>query len=177
MSRLEFEEWLLNEAELDPRQQRKLAAELARNSDLTDLRKRLLSVDHVLQSVEMAEPRPGFVGRWRKRMQQEQKAAARRQNIAVAGFLSFVGTLALGVSAFLIFSSPAEIASSLLKMMVALRAQLAFVRDFLAAMADAIPGMMGMLVISGMLAALAWLSVAWITSLYRFAYLERRNGV
>jgi hypothetical protein len=177
MSRQRFEQWILNEAELDSTQKRELEAELARDPELAEFREGLLSIEQIFRSAALAEPKSGFVGRWKKLMRQEPVKAARKQNLTLLSALSIVGILSFVGATILLFSSPAELASSILKTIVEMRAQFEFAWNFLTAMADAIPGMVGVLMISGLVAALGWLSVAWITSLYRFAYLERRNGV
>jgi hypothetical protein len=177
MSLQQFEQWLLSEDDLNPQQQLELEEELARNPELGALRDRLQAVDLLLKSAVMLEPQPGFVGRWKSRVKREREKKGRRQTFKLLAALSLIGVVSLGLAGLLLFSSPAELASSALKAIVGLRAQSEFVWDFLAAIIPAIPGAMGAFMLSGLLAALAWLSVAWITSLYRYAYLERRNGV
>ena len=177
MSRFQFEEWLLDDSELNAGQRLALEDELERDPELSELRDRLHALDIVMRAAAMAEPRPGFVGRWRSLVTQGREKKVRGQMLMLLGALSAVGAMALSLAGALIFSSPAELASSALKAVVELRLQFDFIWGFLAAFMEVIPFAMGALMLAGFLAALAWLSVVWITSLYRFVYLEQRNGV
>jgi hypothetical protein len=86
-----FEDWLLEEAPLTPRQKRELAAHLQACSSCSALAEVNLS----LRAVRQAEPRAGFAGRFQVRLAAQRKAMRRRNVVGFAILaVSVVGLLA-----------------------------------------------------------------------------------
>ena len=95
MDHLPFEDWILNNEPLTPRQKQDLAAHLQECRTCTALRE----VDLALGNVRQAEPAPGFSARFQVRLAEQRQAMKRRNAI---GF-SLLAVAVLGGTAVYAF--------------------------------------------------------------------------
>jgi len=107
-----YEGWILARDELTPDQKRDLEAHLKECESCRQLAEADLEVGRAFTSVQMSEPMPGFVNRWKIRLSERRMRDHRRQTSLILGLLSF-GAIALFlpllIEAILVLISPEDL--------------------------------------------------------------------
>jgi hypothetical protein len=106
-----YEGWILARDELTADQKQDLEAHLKECESCKQLAKADKALEKVFTSVQMSEPFPGFVNRWKVRLDERQMKAHRRQTSLILGILSFGATalvLPLMLETILVLISPEE---------------------------------------------------------------------
>jgi len=174
MNHRPFEDWLLNEEPLTPRQKLELQAHLQSCADCSAL----AEVDLALKSVKAASPAEGFAGRFQVRLE-AHKAAMRRRNIA--GFVILVASV-VGGGVWLcwpvlkeILQSPVNLLASWLSYLVSLWASLQAMGEVGSVFFRILPGFIPVYVWLAVLLAGGGWSLVWILSLIKF--VKKPQGV
>lgn len=126
-----------------------------------------------LRAAAQAAPAAGFTGRWRRRLARQHAAQRRRQlALLLGGALSgaFAALVVLGV---LLLNSPAGLAANVMRAAIDAVAALDSGLRMAAALVEPVPAAAAAVLVS---VTLAWLSVIWFASLYRFAFQNLTNG-
>jgi hypothetical protein len=116
---------------------------------------------------------PGFTARWQNQLQARRERRRRRQvGIVLAGSLAgaFFSLAVLGLVAI---ASPAGLAAGWLASVIRLQQALEAGIHLLSVIGNGLPAIVGGIVLS---LTLAWLSLLWFASLYRFAFQNLPNG-
>jgi hypothetical protein len=167
MNHRPFEEWLLNELELDTQQQRELDLHLRSCAYCAAL----VKTDKVLRSMKVAVPAPGFAVRFANRLAVE-KAADRRRRILGAIFFMVGGLVLMGWMAFPYLAgflqSPASWIAALVEMGVFLwttaQASAEAGAVILEVLGSFVPPFGWMVILSGF----AGVGLLWSVSIWRF---------
>jgi hypothetical protein len=172
MDHLPFEDWLLNEESLTPRQTRELSAHLQTCRSCSAL----AELDLALHSVRQAEPARGFTNRFQDRLAEHRQGMRRRNALGFSLMtLSVVGTFtglawpALRTA----FESPVDVVSSWLSSLVGLWASIhALIQAGLVLLRVA-PGFVPGYIWTVLLFGLTGWSVVWIFSLLKFTRIPQ----
>ena len=161
-----FEDWLLADEPLTPRQKRELQAHLQACGECASL----AEVSLALKTARAAAPAEGFVGRFQVRLE-TQKQALRRRNIA--GF-SLLFLSVVGIAVWLCWpllkeaiQSPANLLNSWLSTLVSLWASLQAMGHVSSLVLRVVPGFIPAYVWLVILVAGGGWSLVWIASLIK----------
>ncbi len=167
-----FEDWLLADEPLTPRQKRELQAHLQSCSDCAGL----AEVNLALKSAKPVSPQAGFTDRFQVRLV-AQKKALRRRNIL--GFL-FLSLSVLGMAAWLAWpvfqaaiQSPVDLLASWLSSLVTLWASLQALEQISSVLLRTVTGFIPAYFWLAVLAAGVGWSLLWAFSLKRFAKIPQ----
>jgi len=168
MNHRPFEDWLLSDEPLAPKQKRELQAHLQACTDCASL----AEVSLALKSVRAASPAEGFAGRFQVRLE-AQKKAMRRRNFW--GF-SILTLSVVGVGLWLTWpvlkaalQSPLNLLASWLSYLVSLWASLQAMGHVSSVLIRIVPGFIPIYVWLVILLAGGGWSLVWILSLMKFA--------
>jgi 4-hydroxybenzoate polyprenyltransferase len=131
------------------------------------------SLEPQLRQSEQIDAAPGFTRRWKARVQAQRERRRRRQvSLVLAGTLAgaFLSLMALGLAALM---SPAGLAAGWIESVIRARQVLEASLHLVTAIGDGLPAIIGGIAVS---LTLAWLSVLWFASIYRFAFQNLPNG-
>lgn len=168
-----FERLLFDREQLTPEQEAELQQALAKSDDLRRLAASWRSLETQLTTSQQASPEAGFTGRWRMQLQQRRMRRRQRQvGVVLAGSLGGA-LLALTVLSVTVLASAAGLAAGWMESVIRLSRILEAGIHFVAVLIDGLPAIVGGVVLS---LTLAWLSLLWIASLYRFAFQNHPNG-
>jgi hypothetical protein len=173
MKSQQYEEWLFNREELTPEQATELDRALEQSEPLRRMAVSWGSLEFQLLRSEQAEPKPGFTSRWRSQLRARRERRRRRQvGLVLAGSLAgaFFSLSVLGLVAI---ASPAGLAAGWLASVIRLQQALEAGFHLLSIVGNGLPAIVGGIVLS---LTLAWLSLLWFASLYRFAFQNNLNG-
>lgn len=95
-----YEEWILQDDELSPEQQRSLDEHLSRCEQCASLLRAWRDLESRFTTAKLLAPAPGFSGRWREHLAYRRRRRARRQSYAVV-VGTFGGLIALAALLFL----------------------------------------------------------------------------
>jgi hypothetical protein len=172
MDHLPFEDWILNNEPLTPRQKRELAAHLKACRTCTALGE----VDLALANVRQAEPAPGFTARFQARLVEQRKTIKRRNTLGFSLLaVSVVGVSLVAAWPFLqaLVASPLQLATtwmtSLAGLWVSIQALLQAGLVLLRVAPGFVPGYIWAVIILG----LASWSIAWTYSMLRFTRITQ----
>lgn len=173
MKRSEFERWLFRAERLTPEQEQALANTLVVVPELRALAAGWRAAEADLQRAAQVGPDPGFTERWRLKLASAQARRRQRQvGLVLSGTLTGAfGSLAM--LAVLVLSSPAGLAAALMETAITIHQQVVSGVRVAGALIDGFPLAAGVLLLS---VTLAWLSVIWFATLYRFAFQNLQNG-
>ncbi len=169
----EFERWILDDQDLPTGQEQALSNALAVSPRLRELRAGWQAAQAELQQAEPAIPAPGFTERWQARLASYESRRRQRQvNMVLSGTLAGAfGSLA--VLAISMLRSPAGLASAVIEAAISIQRQISSGVQLAGALIDGVPLAAGVLLLS---VTLAWLSVIWFATLYRYAFQSLSNG-
>jgi hypothetical protein len=167
-----FEDWLLNDKLIDPKQKLELDAHLRVCSDCSAL----AETGKALRSVKMVSPAAGFSTRFQARLA-ARKVADRRRRLWGAVLFTFGGLVMLLwiASPYLasFFASPATWIASLIEWGVFLITTLQAIGQAGSVLLDVIPGFLPPFVWMVVLSTLAGIGLLWSVSIWRFVRVPR----
>lgn len=176
MNHQPFEDWLLNERPLDPKQ--KLELEI----HLRDCRycNALVKTDKALHSVKMVSPAAGFTARFQARLSQQRAVERRRR--AWGSVLFTIGGSALLVwliGPYLIsfLASPATWITAWIEWGVFLVTTLRAITQAGSVFLDVIPGFLPLFAWMVLISTIAGIALLWFVSIWRFAQRGSSRGV
>lgn len=179
MSHQPFEEWILDGEGLSDEQRQALADHVAGCRACARLGLSLAAVERTLGQADVAEPAPGFVGRFTLRLEGQRARSGRRQawgafGLAAAGAVALAAPIVSRLSGE--WTSPgAALVEGVIRLYdawVALRVTGEFVR----AAWNNLPGVVPPVWALGLVAACLGMGVVWIATLYRFAFRRVTEG-
>jgi hypothetical protein len=172
MNHQPFEEWLLNEKLIDPKQKLELDAHMRTCSYCSAL----AETGKALRMVKKVSPAAGFSTRFQARLAM-QKAAERRRRLwgSVLFTLGGVAILLWIAAPYLasFFASPAAWITSLIEWGVFLVTTLWAMVQAGSVLLDVIPGFIPAFVWMVLLSALAGIGLLWSVSIWRFVRVPR----
>jgi hypothetical protein len=167
-----FEDWLLNDKLIDPKQKLELDAHLRVCSDCSAL----AETGKALRSVKMVSPAAGFSTRFQARLA-ARKVADHRRRLWGAVLFTFGGLVMLLwiASPYLasFFASPATWIASLIEWGVFLITTLQAIGQAGSVLLDVIPGFLPPFVWMVVLSTLAGIGLLWSVSIWRFVRVPR----
>jgi hypothetical protein len=172
MNHQPFEEWLLNDKLIDPKQKLELDAHLRTCSYCSAL----AETGQALRMVKKVSPAAGFSTRFQARLAM-QKVAERRRRLWGAVLFTFGGVaILLWIAAPYLasfFASPAAWITSLIEWGVFLVTTLWAMVQAGSVLLDVIPGFIPAFVWMVLLSALAGIGLLWSVSIWRFVRVPR----
>jgi len=167
-----FEDWLLNDKLIDPKQKLELDAHLRVCRDCSAL----AETGKALRSVKMVSPAAGFSTRFQARLA-VRKVADRRRRLWGAVLFTFGGLVMLMwiASPYLVsfFASPATSIASLIEWGVFLITTLQAIGQAGSVLLDVIPGFLPPFIWMVVLSTLAGIGLLWSVSIWRFVRVPR----
>ena len=167
-----FEDWLLNDKLIDPKQKLELDAHLRVCRDCSAL----AETGKALRSVKMVSPTAGFSTRFQARLA-VRKVADRRRRLWGAVLFTFGGLVMLMwiASPYLVsfFASPATWIASLIEWGVFLITTLQAIGQAGSVLLDVIPGFLPPFIWMVVLSTLAGIGLLWSVSIWRFVRVPR----
>ena len=167
-----FEDWLLNDKLIDPKQKLELDAHLRVCSYCSAL----AETGKALRSVKMVSPAAGFSTRFQARLA-ARKVADRRRRLWGAVLFTSGGLVMLMwiASPYLVsfFASPATWIASLIEWGIFLITTLQAIGQAGSVLLDVIPGFLPPFVWMVMLSTLAGIGLLWSVSIWRFVRVPR----
>lgn len=176
MNHQPFEEWLLNERPLEPKQELELEIHL-RNCRYCSA---LVETNQALHSVKMFSPAAGFTARFQTRLAQQRAVERRRR--AWGSVLFTMGGLALlawlvGPYLVTFFASPATWITALIEWAVFLVTTLHAMTQAGSIFLKVVPGFLPLFVWMVLISAIAGIALLWFVSIWRFAQRGVSRGV
>jgi hypothetical protein len=172
MNHQPFEDWLLNDKLIDPKQKLELDAHLR----ICSYCSALAETGKAFRLVKKASPAAGFSARFQARLA-AQKAAERRRRLWGTALFTFGGiAILLGIAApFLtsFFASPAAWITSLIEWGVFLFTTLHAMAQAGSVLLDIIPSFIPTFVWMVVVSALAGIGLLWSVSIWRFVRVPR----
>jgi hypothetical protein len=167
MNHQPFEEWLLNEQPLDPKQKRDLDLHLRSCAYCAAL----AETELVLRSAKMVSPAEGFTARFQVRLA-ERKLVDRRRKfwgaiLFLIGGLSYLFWMA-GPSVFSFLSSPETWIATLVEWGIFLITTLQAMTQASEVLLHVIPGFVPPFAWMILVSAIAGISLLWSVSIWRF---------
>lgn len=169
----DFERWILDDQSQPAEQGQALSNALAVSPELRGLMAGWQAAREELDQVSLAAPEPGFTQRWRARLASRELRKRQRQvGLVLGGTLAgaFVTLAALAIS---VLRSPAGVAAALMETAITIQRQISSGVQIAGALIDGLPLAAGVLLLS---VTLAWLSVLWFATLYRYGFQNLSNG-
>ena len=167
-----FEDWLLNDKLIDPKQKLELDAHLRVCRDCSAL----AETGKALRSVKMVSPTAGFSTRFQARLA-VRKVADRRRRLWGAVLFTFGGLVMLMwiASPYLVsfLASPATWIASLIEWGVFLITTLQAIGQAGSVLLDVIPGFLPPFIWMVVLSTLAGIGLLWSVSIWRFVRVPR----
>ena len=176
MNHQPFEDWLLNDKLIDPKQKLELDAHLR----ICPYCSALAETGMALRSVKTASPAAGFNSRFQARLA-AQKLAERRRRLWGAVLFTLGGLTMLmwiaGPYMASFFASPATWITSLIQWGVFLITTLQAVAEAGSVMLRVMPSILSPFVLMVLASALAGIGLLWTVSIWRFARGDVPRGV
>jgi hypothetical protein len=172
MNHQPFEDWLLNDKLINPKQKLELDAHLRICSNCCAL----AETGKALRSVKMVSPKVGFTARFQERLAL-QKAAERRRRFWGAVSFTFGGLALLTWIAWPYRASPAAWITALIEWGVYLITTLQAIAQAGPVVFDIIPSFLSPFVWMVLVSALAGISLLWSVSIWRFTQRGVPRGV
>jgi hypothetical protein len=172
MDHLPFEDWILNNEPLTPRQKRDLAAHLQVCRTCTALGE----VDLALGNVRPAEPTPGFTARFQERLVEQRKTLQRRNALGFS--LLAVSVVAVSMAAawpFLqaVTASPLQLATTWLSSLAGLWASVQALLQAGLVLLRVAPGFVPTYIWAIIILGLASWSIVWTYSMLRYTRITQ----
>ena len=172
MDHLPFEDWILNNEPLTPRQMRELEAHLQQCRTCTALRQ----VDLALGNVRQAEPTPGFTARFQTRLAEERLALRRRNAVGFSLLAVSVAGVSLAVAWPILQAlvvSPLALATSWLASLAGLWASLQALFQAGLVLLRVAPGFIPTYIWAVLILGLASWSILWTFTMLRYARIPQ----
>lgn len=154
-----------------------LGREVLAPAELAELGTTWWAMEAEIRSLPLLGPAPGFRRRLIERLGRRREQHRRRQVFLVLGGLLSAAILSsglLGFEALARLASPGELASSWIQAAVNSRNALVAAVQLLGVIGRGLPALIGGVALA---VTLGWLSVLWLASIYRYAFLNLSNGV
>lgn len=176
MNHQPFEEWLLNDKLINPKERLELEAHLRTCASCSAL----AETGKALRTVKMVSPAAGFTARFQTKLAM-QKAAERRRRLwgsvffTLGGFVILMWITGPYIASF--FASPATWITSLVGWGVFLLTTLQAITEAGIVLLRVAPGVMSPFAWMVVLSALAGFSLLWSVSIWRFTRRGLSQGV
>lgn len=176
MNHQPFEEWLLSEKPVDPRQRLELEAHLR----VCRYCSALAETGTALRTVKMVSPAPGFSARFQARLARQQALDRRRRRwgavlFTFGGLAMLLWVLNPYLMAFL--ASPASWIASLVEWGIFLITTLQALAQACSVMLRVLPGVLPPFALMIVLSALAGFGLLWSVSIWRLTRQGMPRGV
>jgi len=173
----ERENLLIDPLEQVPSPQADLGREVLAPAELAELGTAWWTMEAEIRRLPLLGPETGFRRRWIERLGRRRDQHRRRQVIlALSGLLSgaFLTFTLLGIETLARLASPAALASDWIQGAINARNAIEAAVQLLSAFGGGLPVLVGGVALA---VALGWLSVLWLASMYRYAFVNLSNGV
>ncbi len=167
-----FEDWLLNEEQLTPRQQGDLNTHLQACPSCSAL----AEVNLAFRSVRQADPAPQFASRFQLRLTAQRQALRRRNRVGYLVLTAGVLALLVGLSwplLSLFFDSPVSALTSWLSSLVGLWASFQALLRSASVLFTVAPRFVPAYIWAALLFGFAGWSIVWVLSLMKFTKLPQ----
>ena len=180
MKQRQIDPLLFSDEELSAKQKEALAEALTGSPSLAQLTSAWKELQGKFEVVETVSPAPGFVSRWQRYRIRREAEMQRKQVWITLSALATGAVLGIGVLAVTLLqalSSPANFAGEILTEWVLLSQRLEFGVSLLRIFGKDLPPIIPGIGITWISSLLAWVTVAWLVSIYKYALAGVKNGV